>query len=399
MKKIQYLGIACMALLGVAQTSCKDADREPIENRVYIGEAANGHTVELTLQANATTYTPITIRLAKAFDSEVTATLTVDKQLLDEYNTLTEGAYQLVPDSLISLEKTVTIKAGEVTATPLNLGIKDFNTMGGQFALPLRISSASGVDIAGASSQLIVKLIKPLIQAVPKFGYENSMQADPQTNWGLDLPNYSLEWWSRVSKYRGSKAYSVNNQAIFNSGGGNTELYIRFGDLIYAQGGSYQNNFLQIKTMGSQFDTGDPTKGFGLEGDTWYHFAITYDASTGTSTLYKNGEAIQKLTTAEGRSMTIDKLQMISSGATYFHDYCELAQVRMWKTTRSANQIKKFMYSEVEYNHPDLILYLPMNEGSGDTLHDVTGNGHDVKIGNKGSMTQAHVWTTYTFSK
>ena len=197
--------------------------------------------------------------------------------------------------------------------------------------------------------------------------------------------------------------FSVNNQAIINSGGGGIELYIRFGDLVYSSGGRYVYNFLQVKTMGSQFDTGDPTSGNGLEADVWYHFAVTYDAATGTSLLYKNGTQIASLVSSVGTPMVIDRLQMISSGSAYFKDECEMCQVRLWKVTRSANQIRKGMYSEVEYTNPDLILYIPMNDGEGaTTLRDVTGNGHDVKIGNlesSGGNSSDVTWETYTFAQ
>ena len=61
------------------------------------------------------------------------------------------------------------------------------------------------------------------------------------------------------------------------------------------------------------------------------------------------------------------------------------------------------MYSEVEYTNPDLILYIPMNDGEGaTTLRDVTGNGHDVKIGNlesSGGNSSDVTWETYTFAQ
>ena len=58
--------------------------------------------------------------------------------------------------------------------------------------------------------------------------------------WGLALPNYTLEWWSKVTSKSGNGGYTKNNQAIINSGGSGTELYIRFGDLIYSENGSYK---------------------------------------------------------------------------------------------------------------------------------------------------------------
>ena len=46
---------------------------------------------------------------------------------------------------------------------------------------------------------------------------------------------------------------------------------------------------------------------------------------------------------------------------------------------------------------------LPMNEGEGATiLHDVTGNGHDVEIGNSNlgnENRQKVTWETYSFAQ
>ena len=52
------------------------------------------------------------------------------------------------------------------------------------------------------------------------------------------------------------------------------------------------------------------------------------------------------------------------------------------------------MYNDIDPKNPDLILYIPMNEGVGTTLHDLTGNGHDVEIGNasQASNAQSVTW-------
>jgi hypothetical protein len=57
------------------------------------------------------------------------------------------------------------------------------------------------------------------------------------------------------------------------------------------------------------------------------------------------------------------------------------------------------MYKEVKYTDPNLVFYLPMNEGSGSVLNDVTGNGHNVTIGSasNGSDPNVKSWQTYTF--
>lgn len=366
--------ILALGALALGPAACDNAEYDVIENMVYINEASSAKIKSITMQED-TFVTSLTVRLAKAVSQDVVVDLKLDESLLDEYNAKNETDYQMIPSSNIGLPSQVTIPAGSVSAEPVSLEITPFQTEGAQYAIPVRILSNSGVALSDASSHFILSLVQPLRQSVPCFQWFNAMKAAPEEDWNLELPNYTLEWWVKMS------GFSVNNQAIFDSGG-NMELYIRFGDLVYADAakGGYLYNFLQIKTNNSQFDSGDPNDA-PLEPDTWYHFAITYNGSTGLATMYKNGEAIATLGGGES-TMRFDKFCMISSGSTYFKDKCEMCQVRLWKTTRTAAQIKANMALEVKYTDPDLVLYLPMNETEGTTLHDVTGNGHNVEVGN-----------------
>lgn len=403
MKRKSLIKIWAFGLLVFTQYACEDAKNNAINNMVYINEAASAKTKELTMQ-DGMTRTSLTIRLGQVTGQDIKANLYLNEAWLNEYNKKNETNYKLPLKENISFPESVIIKAGSVSADPINVDIKEFDTEGAQFAVPVCIQSVEGgVEKAESSSGFMLVLVKPLKQLVPKFTSTNGMKAAPAEDWNVELSNYTLEWWCKVTSKDGKSGFTKNNQAIFNSGSGSSELYLRFGDLIYSSGGRYQNNFLQVKTMGSQFDTGDPTKGEGLVAKEWYHFALTYDAATGVTILYKNGVQLASLTTSAGKKMIINQFHMICSGSEYFVDYCEMCQVRLWKVTRTPNQIKKSMYFEVEHTNKDLLLYLPMNEGSGDTLHDVTGNGHDVVIGsmypeqNPGNKTVT--WDTYLFAQ
>lgn len=403
MKRISLLKIMALGVLALAQTACENANNDVIDNLVYINEASTAKTKELTL-LDGTTRTSLTVRLANVANQTIKATLFIDESLLEAYNKKNETNYKMPSKENILFPESVTIEAGSVSADPINVDIESFEAEGGaQYAVPISIKSVEGgIAKAEASSSFLLVLVKPLKQAVPKFTWYNAMHAAPSETWGIALPNYTLEWWSKVTAKSGTGGYTCNNQAIINSGGSGTELYIRFGDLIYSDGSSYKNNFLQVKTMGSQFDTGDPTKGKGLEAQKWYHFAVSYDASSGTTLLYQNGSVIASLSSSIGQPMNVDQFQMISSGQEYFPDFCEMCQVRFWKVTRTVNQIKKSMYTEVDYTDKNLLLYLPMNEGAGATvLRDVTGNGYDVEIGNSSTDTnrQNVTWETYSFAQ
>lgn len=381
--KNRIIAILAAAVLSSALfSSCEDAKAPAIDNLVYLNEASSEKSLEVTMQEGVTV-AHVTVRLAHAISKDVTVHLKTDSDYLRTYNAQNESSIKEVDAANVKFPESVVIKAGATSADPVGIEITSFETAGAQFAIPFTIASVDGeVEKSIESSRIILNLVKPLKQLVPAFRWYNGMSTGTPEEWNnLELPNYTLEWWCRISSPMGGSGFSINNQAIFNSGSEGTEMYIRFGDLVYTVGGSYVYNFLQIKTMGAQFDTGDPAQGFGLLGNTWMHFALTYDAATGTSLLYKDGVQVNSLKTAAGKPMVITRFSMVSSGSQYFQDICEMCQVRFWKTTRSANQIQKNMFSEVDYHHPDLLLYLPMNETDGSKLNDVTGNGHDVEIG------------------
>ena len=409
MKKIA-LSIFCFGMLAASFTSCDDAKNDVIENRVYLQEAVATPLSDIVMgDEGSVTSAPVTVRLAKAMPTDVVVKLGLDKATLDTYNKRNQTEYELVPEEYVDFPTEVQLKAGETSFT-VPVQVTSFKGESGvDYAMALAIKSTEGLEASTGSSAFIYALSAPLKQMVPSFQYDNGCRLQPaDTDWGLSLANYTVEMWVRVrglSYYTGevtdNNGYSVNNQAIF-ANGDSPELYVRFGDLVYSSGGSYKNNFLQIKTFGGQFDSGDPTKGNGLESGAWYHWAWTSDAATGTTTLYKNGQQLSQLTTGVGQEMPFNHINMFDSGYQYFRDNVEMAQLRVWSVTRTAAQIAAFMRKEVKYTDPNLVLYLPMNEGEGaEVLKDVTGNGHDMKIGqggSNGSRNTAHAWTEYDFS-
>lgn len=396
--------IFALGLLSAALFSCQDAKLPAIDNMVYISDAANGR-ISSVLMSEGNTEVIFSVRLAQAVSEDVKVTVSMDPSVLENYNNTYGTTYRHVEAENIEAPAMAVIPAGSVSSDPIKVSILPFETMGAQYALSIRVTSNGDIPVAEESSKYIIQLMKPLKQLVPKFRYDNAMQAAPITSdWNLELMNYTLEWWVRMTgRYSDDQGLNINNQAIINSGSGTRgcELYIRFGDLVYSSGWSYDNRFLQIKTMGGQFDTGNPTQGKALTSGKWYHFAITYDGNKGESILYQDGVPVNTLNTGAGRAMWIDRFQMCSSGSQYFPNQAEMCQVRLWKTTRTADQISKNMRSEVEYKHPDLLMYIPMNEGPGaTTLADVTENGHDVVIGSlpgSGSNNEAYAWTEYAF--
>lgn len=102
----------------------------------------------------------LTVRLVRAIDQDVTVTLDIDQQLIDEYNQQHEASYELLPEEFRSFERTVTIPAGEVSAPVINLTIKPFTTPNNEaYAIPVRITSVAGpIGLVGNANHILYLL-------------------------------------------------------------------------------------------------------------------------------------------------------------------------------------------------------------------------------------------------
>lgn len=392
MKKTTF-NIIALCALALGLSSC-DQKNEPITNMAFINEAVTEPASEIILGATGEVTTKgISIRLAERAAVDTKLTLALDAEALDKYNKRNDYEYAVIPAEYIEFPTEVTIPAGSAAAD-IAIAVTSFDgEKGVDYAAPISIKAAEGVPVSTGSSSFVITFGKPLMQSAPGFVSSNAMEVPWPAE--VELPNLTLEWWSRVTNRYGNGGYSINNQALF-SFKANMELYVRFGDITY--GSKY--NFLQIKTMGvdANYDSGNPTDN-PLQWGEWIHWAHTYDTATGDCKLYQNGVEVCKVNGGAGKSFIMKGLEMCGAGS-YHRDIIEMAQVRLWKTTRTAAQIAKYMKKEVKYDDPNLVFYFPMNEGSGSTLHDVTGNGHDITIGshpNNGGNSEAASWTDYTF--
>jgi hypothetical protein len=367
-KKYILLGITIAVF--VSFFGCNDAEYEIKDNSVYIAEAATAaKSVTVSMEDNGADIS-LTVRLAVPTSSDVQVEIGTDPNLLDVFNETNSTEYLMLPSERFDLPANakVTIPAGEVSAT-LKIHVDNFDTQSKRYALPVVLGNVLGaVDKSPAQSKFIYVVAKPLIVSVPVMkGVNGGILVDAATSrrpFGINVAQWSLECWARMS------AYSKNNQAIFNLGSSDHEIYIRFGDA------NSPYNYLQIKTLGGQVQTDRD-----LVGGVWNHWAFVYDGAT--LYIYRNGELDVKFDPPPpaGGQVRIDYVEMISSGATYFPDECGMSQVRLWKTAISPTQIKNNMYYAVDPTNPNLIAYWPMDEGGGSNFADITGNNFDAVAG------------------
>ena len=401
MKKLVF-NIFALGIFATTFTACEDAKNDVIDNMIYISEAASASAGEIILGKTGEVSTGVvTVRSGRVAESNIKVQIALDDAVLKNYNSRNDVEFTIIPSEYITLPSSVEIPAGS-SQVEVPFTVTSFDgEKGVEYAAPIKVVAANGIPVSEGSGAYIYTFGKPLIQKAPGFYYDSKMNMVwPEQ---VDLTNFTLEWWARCTNTYGTGGFSINNQAMF-SFAANKELYIRFGDIVYVDQNTGRNmyNFLQIKTMGidANYDSGDPNKN-PLKWGEWIHFAHTYDAATGDVVLYMNGKEVNRNNGGAGTVFNFTGCSMFGSGRTYFKDIIEMCQLRMWKTTRTAAQIAKNMKKEVKYDDPNLLFYFPMNEGEGEELHDVTGNGFGLSFGSGYTdgtpRKQAYSWTEYTW--
>ncbi|SVD95064.1 uncharacterized protein METZ01_LOCUS447918, partial [marine metagenome] len=129
----------------------------------------------------------------------------------------------------------------------------------------------------------------------------------------------------------------------------------------------------------AQFWIGNVTPASGttlINDGEWHHVAGVY--SSGTSYLYVDGVLESTLVPTLALSSTIN-LTLGRDVSGYWLDG-ELDEVRLWSLARSEQQILENMHLTLDGSETGLLGYYQMNEGSGTTVADNSGNGNDGTI-------------------
>ena len=121
-------------------------------------------------------------------------------------------------------------------------------------------------------------------------------------------------------------------------------------------------------------DIVDPTP---LVAGTWYHVAVTYDASTGLLSLYKNGSLVGSATAAAYTETFLNIGNF--NNANYFDG--NIDEVRIWSVVRTAAEIAANVSCPLSGAEPGLIAYYNFNQGAAGAnnstitqLNDLHGN-------------------------
>lgn len=381
MKMIRFSKYVALVIILASVFGCDDAEMKAIDNGLYIQEAAPSNKFDqqiiTQLVDDEEVVKTLTVRLVRAMDHDVTVTLDIDPQLLEDYNNKNEANYLVLPEEYRNFEKTVTISAGNVSAPVIDLTIKPYSSSNGEaYAIPIRITSVDGpVEMKGNANHLLYLLTSPHRQKAVIIKRGNRTTKTFST--AIPMEQWTFEYWVKVDNITGSPTGDWE-------GLGNKNFRARifvpdsqpltFSDLTlryYADGANVQIPILQFQNSAGHFDT----TGFWWP-DTWYHITYTYDGTT--VTVYKDGVKDNSL--ANSIDWTFKSLSF-AIGSFGYEQQVEFAQIRMWKKCLSENVIKDNMSRQVAGDSDGLIGYWKCDEGTGNELKDSSPNQNHVTLG------------------
>ena len=344
------------------------------DNSAYLNVSATDQTQLATFNNRINeTSVSLAVQLAYPADKDISATVSVDASLVDEYNHRHSTAYEMLPSQYFDFpDKTVSVTAGRVSSEKVEIRFKGLAGEGADsegameldktWILPVKVTSG---DIAIMESAAVAYYLVKRTSAI-------TMAAQLTDNW-IKFP--------KMNEVGGSVAAAYN--------GLNSVTYEAF---IFIDKFDTKNSFgdCNISTvMGVE-------QYLLLSAGQWYHVACTYDQATRIARIYLNGEVIDEAkdvgVTGSSEENRINLAMRGMEGATNeeyeffigksYNDWRPLqgkiAEARVWKCARTQEEIMANMQRiENPEEEPDLIGYWKFDEGEGNTIKDYSSVGND----------------------
>ncbi|WP_297149773.1 DUF1735 and LamG domain-containing protein [uncultured Prevotella sp.] len=370
MKKILLTLIATVATL----TACNDADYKIIENGAYINESLSAKSAKVIITDEGG-FTEITPCLSSAAPKDCKFRLEVDEKVLEEYNEKQSTGFVTLPEGQYEIPNEIIIKKGEYTADPVKVNIKPLteDMIGETYALPLRLVSEDGAVLSMPQTSAFVITTEAITtSSLPQFNggpmLKSEMPKGPET-----YNEYTIE-----VKFQVSNTYDRDRAVFVNRGDLTNFVLLRFEDPQRYDGNHEAHSLVQI--VGRNRLYMNPS--FSFVPNKWQHLALTCDGSQ--YKLYING-AFAGVKDIPSGPTTFEAFEWFTKGDDSWSHWgnCTIlmAEARVWSVCRTEAQIQNNM-ATVSAKSKGLEAYWRMNDGTGNTFADCTGNGHTLTSGN-----------------
>ena len=358
--KMTWMNRACKGLMAgflmAAVAGCNDAEFQPIDNAAYIAEAYGVASKLLSFSNDEGAQTTLTARLGDRAAADCSFRFEVAPEVLTRYNQMNGTSYVQLPDGAYNLPADpVSVTAGAASAAPLQVEIlpytQEMKDSGVTYALPVRLLSTDGnMRLLNDLSEFLLICNWQRIVPVPLFNTE------------------FVETGDRLKKNRimfdMGDAATTNNQMLVGLEGSSRSLanrmWVRFEN-------NNPKKWMQINSMVKPaIDASTPN-----QAKVWQHVAIVFDGSK--MHLYLDGTEVATKD-APNSSINFRYFSLLPQ-PSYFTQTISFREVRLWNVARTAAQLANNA-TNVDPKSEGLLGYWKMDEGSGYTFNDATGNGH-----------------------
>lgn len=372
-KIFQLFSVAAVAVSAMALTGCTDGDDFNYDrNGLLITGTESSPLQKFVVEDTPASY-PITVSSTKKVGSDVDLTIAIDTTLVAQYNKENGTNYYAIPDGAVKLSGTsLKIKAGEAISSAANVEMSSTDNFkeGRTYMIPVTIKSAKGgsEDVINASRTIYLRVSR----VINFYSLENDYQASSNfifdDSKAVDLSKYTIEF--KVYPYNLGTGIASDNQiqrvlSVEGKDESNANMF-RFGE-----SGTARNCLQWILPGGRAFSS----TLFG--NNKWYLVSCTYDGND--YVMYVDGVKDTQAS-SPGKVMRFQRFELGMSyqgynSGQFFHG--RICEVRLWNRVLPVSEIKGGI-AGVDPKSNGLVAYWKMNQASGTTILDVTGNGYDM---------------------
>lgn len=391
MKKYHIIyAIVLAALTTLLLAGCKDTDdetRSPFDNGAYLDVAEAKISETVTFKKTLTEIKkPFRARLSYPAREDVQVSLRVAPELIDRYNGRYGTSYGMLDAAYYSLpQKSVTIPAGDAESVVATIDFVKLDELeiDATYLVPLTIDAVSGGIGTLDGSKTVYYLVKRSSAITVAANMKDNYFAVPgfdtdQTGGVVDnMPAITYEAIIYVNDFAYGGPKNPDKAYISTIMGCEQGFLIRIGDT------GFPLQQLQMQGPAGKFPEADNSKL--LAASTWYHVALTWDIAAQTIIFYVNGQEQSRSETYGASELTSISLKKSKHGffiGRSFNDDMRqlngnICEARVWSVARTQKEIWDNMY-DVDPHAEGLVAYWKFDEGQGNVVSDLTGNGNDA---------------------